>query len=482
MRQIVILLCCFSSNSTYSNSNTSLYHCYPRGNIDTDDTSDEFGHLTGDVNLFTDTDGFVPTKVNRIKSLAESMASTDDYSRCEELLEEFHTVCDPQANSCPANNTQSFQLSLAEVRASVNAAEKMIFSNITLFDGLETLNPFEQPGFNEEIIAWYENQSHGLNINSGIGSILDGNLRIGRYCQSQWLVEDAFVLYGISYWNIGNGGMAAAQSLVENCRNIMIAELNRIEAEWNGNVEDGVICQSVSYAAVNELGYEFSRLYEGRNKTMHPDRNPMELNPNEPVHDVDPKTFDALSRMRFPKAYIFEQTDHGVMHLRDELERYEFVSNLEGFPGTSTPTIGTWQIEIQTWQVISHMYSYQYSLEGCLSSQRDTELVSSAMKAADESLALLAGNQVSVGTIRRHAALVNDKSIPNASELLPGKCCLDDPLDSDFLGYNVSKNLLVVAVSLKSSPHLFLFSHIHNSMTLIMKTWNVSIPDHIISE
>ena len=241
----------------------------------------------------------------------------------------------------------------------------------------------------------------------------------------------------------------------------MIAELNRIEIEWNGKVRNGVLCQSVSYAAVNEFGYEFSRLYEGRNRTTHPDRNPMERNPNEPVHDVDPTTFDALGRMIFPLAYNFEQTDHGVMHLRDEPARYEFASNLEGFPGEASPLIGTWQVEIQVTGSTSKVYSYTYSLdEGCLSSQRDPELASNAMIAADESLALLAGNQVSVGTIRRHAALVNDKSIPNASELLPGKCCLDDPLDSDFLGYNVSKNL-IVAVSLKSSPHFFLSSHIY---------------------
>ena len=124
----LILLRCFSSNPTYSFSNTTLYLCYT---------------VIGDVNLFTDTDGFVPEKVNRMKSLAKSMNSTEDYSRCDELLEEFHTVCDPQANSCPANNTQSFQLNIEEVHASVNAREKLVFPNITLFDGLETLvNPF----------------------------------------------------------------------------------------------------------------------------------------------------------------------------------------------------------------------------------------------------------------------------------------------------------------------------------------------------
>ena len=73
--------------------------------------------------------------MNRIQSLAKSMASSEDYSLCEELLEEFHTACDPQATTCPVNNTQSFQLSIEQVHASVKTAEKMIFSNMTKFDG-----------------------------------------------------------------------------------------------------------------------------------------------------------------------------------------------------------------------------------------------------------------------------------------------------------------------------------------------------------
>ena len=63
------------------------------------------------VDIFTDTDGFVPQKVNRIKSFAATMASTEDYGRCDELLEEFHTACHPQDSSCPTKeNDQSFQL------------------------------------------------------------------------------------------------------------------------------------------------------------------------------------------------------------------------------------------------------------------------------------------------------------------------------------------------------------------------------------
>ena len=417
--------------------------------------------------------------MNRIKSLAASMASTEDYSRCDELLEEFHTACDPQANSCPDRNDQSFQLSIEEVRASVNAAEKLVFSNITLFDGLETIttrNPFVQSDFTDQVMAWYRSRRHGG------GSTSIGGERLSPTCMEQWLVRNAIELHP----NYSSFNQGFVQRMIDQCRQFMIAELNRIEAEWNGNVENGVLCQSVSYAAVNEFGFEFSRFYEGRNRATHPDRNPMERTPGVAVHDVDPTTFDALGLMVFPVAYNFEQTDHGVKHLLNGRAGYSNAPGLQNFPGESSPLVGTWQITIG-----GRVYSYQYTQdEGCLTSQRDPELASTAMNAADESLALLVGKLTSIGTIRRYAALVNDKSIPNASEQLPGTCCLDDPLDSDFLGYNVSKKCLlvvvvyfhlVVAVSPKPSPHLFLSPHVY-SMTLIMRIWNVRIKDHIILE
>lgn len=81
-----------------------------RAYIDTDLNSKDFGNVISPVDIFTDTDGFVPQKVNRIKSLAATMATTEDYGRCDELLEEFHTACNPQDTSCPKENDQSFQL------------------------------------------------------------------------------------------------------------------------------------------------------------------------------------------------------------------------------------------------------------------------------------------------------------------------------------------------------------------------------------
>ena len=136
--------------------------------------------------------------------------------------------------------------------------------------------------FYEEIMAWYESQRHNV-ITIGFNT--------NPNCLPTYLVRDATWLS--PYF----------QPVIDQCRRIMATELNRIEREWNENIEDrGLLCQSISYTAVTEFGYEFSRLYEGRNRDTHPDGNPMERTPGEAVHDVDPTTFDALGRMVFPVA------------------------------------------------------------------------------------------------------------------------------------------------------------------------------------
>ena len=183
------------------------------------------------------------------------MASSEDCSRCEELLEEFHTVCDPQATTCPANNTQSFQLSIQEVHESVNAPEKLVFSNMTLFDGLEAIvNPFEQPYFTDQIMAWYESQP----VND---PYITSELGLSKNCDPVWLVYNAAEIIPYQRGDeIRRREIIWVQGVFNYCRNIMIAELNRIEHEWNGNVDFGVLCQSVSYEAVSEFGVWFSQL------------------------------------------------------------------------------------------------------------------------------------------------------------------------------------------------------------------------------
>ena len=84
-------------------------------------------------------------------------------------------------------------------------------------------------------------------------------------------------------------------------------------------------------------------------------------------------------------------------------------------------------------------YTYEYSAEtGCLSSQHNYALSREAMKACDDSMALLVGSSTSVGALARLAEVVNDPNVENARERLPVQCCLDTPLDSEYFGYNVS--------------------------------------------
>ena len=85
-------------------------------------------------------------------------------------------------------------------------------------------------------------------------------------------------------------------------------------------------------------------------------------------------------------------------------------------------------------------YTYEYgpAETGCLSSQNNYALSREAMKACDDSMALLVGSSTSVGALARLAEVVNDPNVENARERMPVQCCLDTPLDSEYFGYNVS--------------------------------------------
>lgn len=58
-------------------------------------------------------------------------------------------------------------------------------------------------------------------------------------------------------------------------------------------------------------------------------------------------------------------------------------------------------------------------------------------------MAILVGSSTSVGTVARHARVVNDPNVENAHQRLPGYCCMDTALDSEYFGYNVSGCLLL---------------------------------------
>mgnify|MGYP000562941405 CR=1 FL=1 len=84
-------------------------------------------------------------------------------------------------------------------------------------------------------------------------------------------------------------------------------------------------------------------------------------------------------------------------------------------------------------------YTYEYSATtGCISSLNNPVLFQEALQACDDSMAILVGSATSVGTVARLASIVNDPNVENAYERLPGYCCMDTALDSEYFGFNVS--------------------------------------------
>ena len=134
-----------------------------------------------------------------------------------------------------------------------------------------------------------------------------------------WLDGRApFIGVTTPYKSLAPGGVNYA---VTYCRDELLRRLDQVQTTWNGNDHgdetlNSVACNSVSYAAANEFVIEFDKLYEGRNKTIYPQINPMRRNPNTPIYTVPPSDFSALGRARFPESYVFSQTEHGVMSLR----------------------------------------------------------------------------------------------------------------------------------------------------------------------
>lgn len=81
----------------------------------------------------------------------------------------------------------------------------------------------------------------------------------------------------------------------------------------------------------------------------------------------------------------------------------------------------------------STVFAYQYHVvTGCLSSQNNLDVATSAMEACDRSLSLLVGGITSIGTLHSVAVAVNDPAL--GPERMPGHCCLDDPRTSEHFG------------------------------------------------
>lgn len=99
-------------------------------------------------------------------------------------------------------------------------------------------------------------------------------------------------------------------------------------------------------------------------------------------------------------------------------------------------------------QLVWAAYSFEYSAETeCRSSQNNYELSRRATKTCDDSISLLVGSTTSVGMVARYAAIVNAAStVGNATDRLPGKCCMDDSLNSEHFGFNVSFGALCICM------------------------------------
>ena len=70
----------------------------------------------------------------------------------------------------------------------------------------------------------------------------------------------------------------------------------------------------------------------------------------------------------------------------------------------------------------------------CWKSQSDQDLSKLGMRYCDTSMNLLLGKTTSVGTLR---AIVKDIK-DNGNHRMPGVCCLDNAINSQYFGYNVS--------------------------------------------
>ena len=97
------------------------------GYVETDSSNDNYANFTedtSDLNLF-DADSDIYSRINIIRQT----------STCSNLLAEFHWSCNPQDNTCPANNLQSYQVSIDDVCEAVNTPKKLYFEAI--FDELD---------------------------------------------------------------------------------------------------------------------------------------------------------------------------------------------------------------------------------------------------------------------------------------------------------------------------------------------------------
>ena len=98
---------------------------------------DDNGNYTSDgfIDVFDATDGAILSKLTRAQNNAEA-ADPSNVDQCENVLEEFHSTCNPnlaQGEVCPGGSVDyksSFQLTVDQVCASVATDTKLLFEPI----------------------------------------------------------------------------------------------------------------------------------------------------------------------------------------------------------------------------------------------------------------------------------------------------------------------------------------------------------------
>jgi hypothetical protein len=101
----------------------------------------------------------------------------------------------------------------------------------------------------------------------------------------------------------------------------------------------------------------------------------------------------------------------------------------------------SWTMPAQQAASVANNQYYSHSLPPAIWSSEVcvVDWLKDATTTCDDSMALLVGSSTSVGTLRDVAKLVNE----NGPDRMPGTCCLDTPLTSQYFGYHVSYGVKV---------------------------------------
>ena len=99
----------------------------------------------------------------------------------------------------------------------------------------------------------------------------------------------------------------------------------------------------------------------------------------------------------------------------------------------------SWSLPQQTVPVMYNPYiSHYISPEFWASNICVVDWLKVAVKSCEKSMSLLLGSSTTLGTLRSIAQDVWD----HGPERMPGSCCLDSPVTSQFYGYHVSEGFL----------------------------------------